>query len=409
MKHILFVTYGGGHVNVVLPLIKSLERRKNIRCSVLGLTAARAKLEAAGISTLGFRDFIGPGDEAALAHGRQLAKGLGNSGVPPDESAAYLGLSYADLERQVGSAAAARRYKESGRAAFLPVGFLTRVLKHLAPDLVVTTSSPRAERAAITAAGLLGIPSVCVVDMFGFDGMEWLRQPGFADRVCVLADFVRDFLTEHGRRPDEIVVTGNPDFDQLAAPNLSDRAAALRRNRGWASKQVVLWASEWAGASDMPTKRAIDDRLIEAGRGHPDWAMAVRFHPNEASRADRFPPDWTISTQADDLATLLSAVDLVLVSSSTVGLQAALLGKRLVTYRASAFGHTVRYDELGLASACWSVADLVPTIELALADPVAQHQHLPPLGNATEKVLAVIDTFLTGGQPEDVDHIAEQQ
>ena len=398
MKHVLFVTYGGGHVNAVLPLIEALRRRNDLRLSVLGLTAARAKLEAAGFPCLGFRDFVQPGDEAAVDFGRGLAQGLRSSDIPPDESAAYLGLSYDELSQRLGREAAAIHYRDKGRGAFLPIVVLRRILERLSPDLVIATNSPRAERAAIIAAGQLGIPSMCLVDMFGFgEETEWLRRPDYASRVCVLADFVRDYLVEQGRNSEDIVVTGNPAFDSLADPALARNATELRSRQGWEGKHVVLWASEWSGEEDVETKLAIDDALIAAAPAHPDWAMAVRFHPNEPSRAGRFPKGWTISTQADDLGTLLSAVDAVVVFSSTVGLQAALLGKRLVTYRATSVSHTARYDEVGLAHGCWKVEQLVPTIERALDRPAEQGLSLPRPGNATGRILAVIDTMLGHG------------
>ena len=194
MKRVLFVGYGGGHVRMLLPVARLLRGRGLAAPVFLGLTTARAEVEAAGFACLGFADVVRADDAAALAQGRALASQLPAHAVSFDESAAYLGLSYADLVREHGEAEAAAQYVAHGRQAFLPIATLERVLAQVRPDLLVATSAPRAERAAFVAARRLGVPAVCLVDLFAAYEIEWLREPGFADRICVLNDRVRDRL-----------------------------------------------------------------------------------------------------------------------------------------------------------------------------------------------------------------------
>jgi hypothetical protein len=85
--------------------------------------------------------------------GSSLMQGLGGPVADPQETVAYLGLSMADLIADVGPEEAELAYRQFGRQAFLPVRTLDRILRQVAPDLVVCTNSPRAERAAVLAAG----------------------------------------------------------------------------------------------------------------------------------------------------------------------------------------------------------------------------------------------------------------
>src|SRR4051812_13827461 len=202
---------------MVLPVARALQASGRARVQVLGLTTAAAVVREAGLPLLQVKDFVDAGDARALQHGERLAAAMGPV-ADPDETRAYLGLSYAELESQHGIEGAEQRYAQDGRQAFLPVRLLERILRRVRPDLVVATNSPRGERAAVLAARKLGLPSVCIVDLFAIDEVRWIGQPGYADRICVLNAHVRDFLVRAGRQPDEVVVTGNPAFDALHAP-----------------------------------------------------------------------------------------------------------------------------------------------------------------------------------------------
>ena len=51
---ILFVTYGGGHVRMVLPVVRALQARGTVDVQVLALTTAHAFLAREGIATEGY-------------------------------------------------------------------------------------------------------------------------------------------------------------------------------------------------------------------------------------------------------------------------------------------------------------------------------------------------------------------
>ena len=168
MKSVLFVCYGSGHVRMVVPVARALRDAGLARVQVLAFTTAAPVVREAGLHLLQVQNFTRAQDAAALVRGRALAAALGPV-ADPHESAAYLGLCFGELADTVGEDEAWRRYRSQGRQAFLPVTLLSRILGAVAPDLLVATNSPRGERAAILAARSLGIPSVCLVDLFAVD------------------------------------------------------------------------------------------------------------------------------------------------------------------------------------------------------------------------------------------------
>ncbi len=399
MRQVLFACYGSGHVRMVVPVAKALRESGLARVQVLGFTTAAPVVRAAGLELLQVKDFLEPGDAAALARGRALLAAMGPV-ADPDESAAYLGLCDQELVEEVGEEEARRRYRRDGRQAFLPRKLLARMLSAVAPDLLVATNSPRGERAAVLAARELGIPAVCMVDLFAVDEVRWIGQPGYADRICVLNEQVRQFLVTAGRGPDEVRVTGNPAFDVLRSPALLAQGEALRQAQGWSGQHVVLWPSQVEPAlhpfDGRPGDPALPLQLLDALVGwvlrQDDVVLCVR--PRAGESAPALPAHWRIRVTGQDwpLPPLLAAVDAVVTLGSTVGLEGFLAGARLVQVLGSVFDEAMPLARFGLADAAVPLAQLEPALERWVRAPRrAAGEQMPA---ATPRVLDVLGEFL---------------
>ncbi|MGE4242768.1 UDP-glycosyltransferase [Ramlibacter sp.] len=399
MKTVLFVCYGSGHVRMVLPVARALHEQRRARVQILALTTAAPVVRVAGLPLLQFKDFVLPGDVAALAHGERLAASMTDV-VDREETVAYLGLSYADLEAEVGAEEARRRYERDARQAFLPRATLRRILERVKPDLVVATNSPRAERAAIESARELGIPSVCIVDLFAIDEVRWIGRPGYADKVCVLNEDVKRFLVDAGRRPGEIEVTGNPAFDGLFDPAVRAQGHALRASHEWTDRRVLLWAEQvepalhpFDGRPGDPTlpARALD-ALIDWTERNADAVLCIRPRPGQAFRLPRASARILLTDQDWPLAPLLHATDCVVTLTSTVGVEGHLAGTRVVQVRGSVFDEAMPLARFGLADAAVPVAELhtaLDTVTRLGRRPLAQSE-----SPATGRVLPVVRAFL---------------
>lgn len=394
-KKILFVTYGGGHVNMIIPLVKALKRDhgRNTEPLVLGLTTAKAVLDHENIDAFSMHDFLGKKNKVARHWGEKLSYDLEYSKIPYTESVAYLGLNYKDLIDEFGEEKAAELFAEKGRHAFLPIKLMRFVLSKIQPDVVVTTYSPRTERASIIAAQDLGIPTVCINGLFA-NQATWIREKGFADKVCVLNDLVKEKLIEHGRNETDIVVTGNPAFDRLHTDDIYVSAERLRFKKNWGIKKVLLWASQpepthhpfTGSAGDPKLPRLIDEYLIDMIGRHPDWHLVIRPHPSETLELKDLPDHVEISNERDHLPFLLKAVDAVVVLSSTIGLEAALINKPVYQIRGSMFYEDMPLDEMGYAT---TVPDL-HSFEQILFDEDNKAKRRFSFEKATPKVINVI-------------------
>jgi len=402
LKRVLFVTYGGGHVNALLPVIQNLSlRRADVETHVLGLTTAAPVLREAGVPFLGFKDVLRADDHVAIEHGRRLAAETPGQ-VDPEESLAYLGLSYADLVAQRGEQGARTAYAEKGRMAFLPITALERVFDRVQPDLVVSTNSPRGERASMVLARRRGIPAICVCDLWlGFE-LEWLAAPDYADRLLVMNDFVRQKVIDAGRAPEVVVTTGNPAFDRLVEPRWVAEGARIREQLGTGSRRLVLWMSHtmpWA--PEIRTR--IARTLVEAAGRHPDWHVVLRAHPSEPPLDFKLPAHVGLSDPRTQPApAALRACDAGVTMMSTMGLEAVMLGIPMVTTHIvpdqrpgyidldyENFLRNMKFAELAS-----DYSGIEPAIERALELRTDHRHRLPPLGGATDAVVGQIVGFL---------------
>lgn len=396
MKKILFVVYGGGHVLLVLPVIKKLLKDSTILVEILAGTIARDILEKEGINCFSFRDLIVEGrDNHAKELGKSLAKDLPeNSPLPLSESIAYLGLSFHDFKGLVGPEEALSLYQTEGRRPMLPFTAINRAIDRVAPDLIIATNSPRAEKAAILTAGYRGIKSVCIVDLFGIRELPWVGVPGYGTKVCLLSNHVKEIFKKFGRPDSEIIVTGNPLFDILAKEETKIRADLFRQERNWTkSRPVILWASP-GFASNFPQYISIES-FSEFALNHPEYDFIIRPHPNE-----KFPQTLQstsniyYSFQEDDINTVLSAVDVVVTMTSTVGVGAVIAQKPLICIDAGEYNNDAPYVKYGMAINCDNLSSLKDAIKSALKKDPIDISDLPVPGTATENIIQCIKNLI---------------
>ena len=371
----LFVTYGGGHVEMCLPVMRALrERLPDCDVRILALTTAYGVAQRAAESPLGYRDFDNHPEAAqALRFGEMLVSDDLHPEVLREESVAYLGFNILEWVTAYGEESAWARWQQLGRHGFKPLNFFRFVLQTLQPDIVVTTNSPRSEQAAIEAATALGIPSLSMVDLFALPGDPYLTRAVHATRITVMAAATQANLVAAGVDAQRIVVTGNPAFDQAMRPDALSQGHALRQRLGWPETAPVML---WAGAlepMDTPAHLAgpalaqsVQARLLDLLQKYTALHLIVRYHPNTWQHFSRPPVHpriyWSQPNQEGLLPSLVAA-DVVLVQVSTVGVQAWSAGKEVWCLTSSPLVQRsgMDFSRLGLARA-------IPTLDaLAVA------------------------------------------
>ena len=118
-SRLLFVTYGGGHIDIVVRLLPWLDRLEDVEVRILALTTAAPRLEQTEWKFKRCIDYLPlSGYEKAMEIGRELSQNLvgvtsggkwdDSLGISFEETCAYLGVSMVDL---IGTSVRTRRGK----------------------------------------------------------------------------------------------------------------------------------------------------------------------------------------------------------------------------------------------------------------------------------------------------------
>ena len=378
---VLFVSYGGGHIGMVLPVMRELEDQlPGAQGTLLALTTGHNKAKAARPDALGYKDFLHLVDaDAARAWGERLSEGNTSPDVPHDETIAYLGINYLDLIAQHGEAGAAECYREQGRYGFRPLHFMRQLMDALRPDAVVATNSPRSERAALDVAGERGLPAIGMVDLFGLDSDTYVLHEPRPAWTCVIAEGIRQRLIARGFPADGVVVTGNPAFDGLFSADNHERARRFLAERGWQGLRPVLFAGHWEPQAhpDTPVPvgqtlpREIEAVLRQHVRRREDLALIVRYHPSDWTQYPRLPEEARIhfsEPPKEPIHPLILASQAVVVQTSTVGLESAVGGKPVISVENSPAAHVwFSLARQGVSTPAASPAQLPSVLDAVLA------------------------------------------
>lgn len=341
-KKVLFVTYGGGHVNAIVPVIKKMEEKNFFDIVVLGLTTSAKVLKKNNVNFIQLQDLV---DEKTIESGELYAEKHHTHGIGINikETAAYFGVGFEDLQLKFGKEKAKKMIEESGRKSFLPINFMRETFKRLKPNLVVTTSSPRFEKASLLAANELGIPSIRIEQLFS--PQNALLPKGIY--YCVLNDYVKSRLLNRGIEEKYIKVTGQPAFDHVKLSYGLNNEVLKSEYEYQEDEKVLLWISP--GNKDQ--KRIIS-KLVEIEEKYSNFKLIIKLHPNEDGKKivnQLKNLKSKAKVYSEDLQKLILISDIVLTEFSAVGLEAILLDKPLITLNLTGKEDRVAYAEAGAA------------------------------------------------------------
>ncbi|MGX7951275.1 hypothetical protein ACWPM1_01805 [Tsuneonella sp. HG249] len=344
------VSYGGGHAQIIIAIASELDRRGRAY-SLLGLTTAHQAFVRAGLCPMPIGDLIDPmTPDWVRTRARELAPRSDHPDITDHQTIDYFTIGYADLLGRFGRDEAESRITEHGRKAFEPVSAFRHFYDRSRPSIVVSTTSPRFEAAALRAARGAGIPSLAIGDMYLIAEQEWILSPDYARDLTVISNGVAEMLQSNGDCSSRIHVLGNPAFDTLA-PSPDDPATRLmvRERLCIGDRKCILWPL--GGAPDEVAGRQLlepaevaafldvvcdrTDGLTYVLRPHPNWPVHDLVTRHGQVDAD------------SNLDHALLAADLVCVEASTVGLQAVLRGIPTICYN---FADYVLYPDFGWAA-----------------------------------------------------------
>ena len=267
-KSIFFISYGGGHLNILLP-IYNLLKKSNFNLKIFALTSAINQCKSLKIPFESYKNYIS--DNELKKYKDQILENHDDSFDIVD-TIAYIGKNLEELNNLWGHQSI-KKYKLKKRHSFYPYEFMKKVIKKNKPDLVISTNSPKSEFAALIAAKSLGIKTLQIDDLNGESFVSLV-----SDIVCANTHLSIPNIISKGVNPENIYVTGNPAFDKYSI---------IQKNK--TNEDVVVFLSqtglkntindEFLFFSENFLKTFLNDlnkKVINMNK-----KLLIRLHPND--------------------------------------------------------------------------------------------------------------------------------
>lgn len=401
-KKILFVTYGGGHVNIIRHVYKELRGTK-YDCKIIALTSSVKTLDRENIQYSKISDYISLFKEKneIIEYGEYLAKEHFDhkSGLDYNDLLVYLGMSFHDLVLKEGSfEEAIRIFKSYGRHIFNPVNTMSRIIAFENPSVVVLTSSMRMEKAAGIVANYNNIPVVRITDRTNeFDTLP------YSAKVCVMNNIAKENLLKNNNiDPSQIFVTGQPDFEKSLELN-EDLIKLIKNelNVEQFDKTIALMTQPSQNDTEVIVKE-----FKKLAQKYPKRLFLIKLHPNE----NRVDYHTILENQSRNNLKIITDYeasyiiwisDLIITKFSTIGLTAVQMDKPIISLNLLNENYSIDYVEYGVAkgvrdlrvldSAINSLIDGSSDLSLKLE---TNRKKLLNTTNATKNVVKVIENQL---------------
>ena len=426
MSKALFVCYGGGHADALIPVMKYLLEKKNIQVEAIGVNLAAEMLRKNGIPCKTLSYYL---DIRSVEVGFPLAKDRHNfsSSVSFSDSIAYYGFTMSDLIDEVGKESAYQILDIYDRRTMFPVKTMMRILQKESPDVVVATTMNRFEAATLYAAGMLGIASVKVEDLIGRiyktfpdriqveneKEKEKLISNGIAPQkiilkselknnivmsyyeeiykkqldtrptaFAVLCEYAKKEILKRGVDPNSIHITGQPAFDKHPWYLVHTEKKEVCKKIGIdPNKSIVTFMSQ-----PNAEREDVFRTLIEAVKKIDPVKVnfVVKLHPNEDGRIQQvIMNDMGINNlllvKNIDARELLAVSDLIITVSSTTGLEAAVMGKPLAYINITGKEDYIPFADMGIGIKCTNSLELYDVLKH-----IALNERLPILANISK-------------------------
>ncbi len=334
-KKVFVVTYGGGHVKIAASVIKAL-LKKGIEVSVLGLTSSKFVLDENNIEYKMIKDYL------FLFKDKDKILDLGNefiddnydseSLIDRDDILAYLGFNLWDLSLVNATVEKAKTlFIEKGKYCFYPYYTLKTIIEYEKPDAILVTSEQRAEKAAAVVCEDKNIPVIRVIDLLGEEDVI----PYNKARLCVMNDLVKKNLLRLNAhlRKESIHITGQPNLEVKYKFKKKEEFFEVVKIDKY--KKIISFFSQH-GEFDQKKVMA---KMLELSRIKGDYLYIYKLHPSELMSYykeffDQIGENFVISKDLDSNV-ILEKSDIVVTFLSTVGLQAIVNGKPVITINLS--------------------------------------------------------------------------
>ncbi|MGX5586061.1 CDP-glycerol glycerophosphotransferase family protein [Bacillus thuringiensis] len=235
--------------------------------------------------------------------------------------------------------------------------------------VVVGTTEDITSRALTFLSGSEGIPSLCL--QHGAIMGEEAYFPVFATKQVVYGKYEEAWYLQKGVSESQIEILGHPRYDEIFDRVYMDKKNLFNKLKIDPSTKVVFIATQ-------PFKTSFYTELTEKLVKDKNITVIIKPHPWEKGRnlvgeyiklSNLYPNVKYITNEVNMYDVILHA-NLVVISNSTVGLEAMLLDIPVVVYKSLLEERDYKYYDTLDWLVNHSMEDVISTIKKVLHDPL---------------------------------------
>ncbi|MBW2974485.1 UDP-N-acetylglucosamine 2-epimerase [Candidatus Woesearchaeota archaeon] len=273
------------------------------------------------------------------------------------------------------------------------------------PKLIIHMGEgPKEHKIIVDFSKKYGIKTLFV--MHGSFGIDYSVYSLKSDKIVVYGKHYKDLLIRMKTEGNKIVVEGNPSWDYLAKKRF-DKEKIMSELKIPGGKKIVLLATVHI---PIDLRDGLAYSAVRSMARLKDYFLIIKLHPEEKPDFYRellrkYNLEAKIISDINLLHPLISISDLVIISNSTVGLEALILDKPLIDVNLTPNDY---YQDYVVSKVALGVRDekyMLPAIRSVLEDKKVRaglkrnrkrylYEHAYKMdGRASERVLKVIRTM----------------
>ena len=366
MKKIFMTCYGGGHAEIIKEVYKNLINIPDIEITILALTTSKYKFEQERIPYKVITDYYNKEeDEEIYKRGKEFCiKNNIDTSIGEDETYLYHGYPLFEQEKKYGKKKVEEGFKKYGRGIFLPLQFMKKILQLEEPNLVVTTNSPRYEKAALIVAKSLNIKTLSIEDLFGVeykiysDEMvsffnDLIYKNVYGENLCIISEESKKNLLN--AKTSNFFITGNPAFDK-AIKFYDEHRKEIKKNK---EKVTLCFLSQ-----NYPERFLIVKELKDIVKEHKNFDLIIKIHPNEKLEEYISYIDENTKVINSNLYETIFKSDIIITVDSTAALEAVILDKIVVAKK----NDYILFENMNIGVEYRSISDIKNKINEVLND-----------------------------------------
>jgi len=209
--------------------------------------------------------------------------------------------------------------------------------------------------------------------IYGF----YVNMPLQAQRQAVWGDFYREeWGSKRGKPAESQVVVGNPRYDFIVEDYRPQKSEICHKLGLVPERGIIVVAGAWYASGSAAATIEVGEHFIrstiKALKNFPEEQIVIKLHPAFYKRYRQIiaaiaeEENIEVTITKDYLWELLAVSDLVIVTESTVGLDAMVLDKPVVVVKLNSRLGSKDYISGGVALGAYSPGDIAPVVREVL-------------------------------------------